>query len=216
MPATSPVRSAGRLRYIQPGMELSATADTRHRTWRLTDVRRFRIDGGNPAAPSGVASVEFPSNCKVKESTRRGYSQRTMGDADTESPRPPRRSLWRRAIPYVFSCMLIGVGLFFGSVAQRMVTHQETFTDAVVRQIVHVPTPQEVFHRERIYVMLLGIDYDYDDRISRSPPTRAATRSWPPDRLPVEEHAPGLVLRDSDVNDPGPRTKINGAYSLGA
>lgn len=50
-----------RLRYIEPGMELSATADTRHRTWRLTDVRRFHIDGGNPAAPSGVATADFPS-----------------------------------------------------------------------------------------------------------------------------------------------------------
>jgi Cu/Ag efflux protein CusF len=44
-----------RLRYIQPGMELSATADTRHRTWRLTDVRRFHGDGGAFSAPSGIA-----------------------------------------------------------------------------------------------------------------------------------------------------------------
>ncbi len=49
----------GRLRYIQPGMELSAVADTRHRTWRLSDVRRFRTDGGAPSAPSGVASDRF-------------------------------------------------------------------------------------------------------------------------------------------------------------
>ena len=37
-----------------------------------------------------------------------------MADADPESQRPLRRSLWRRAIPYAFSCMLIVVGLFFG------------------------------------------------------------------------------------------------------
>jgi Cu/Ag efflux protein CusF len=48
-----------RLRYIQPGMELSATADTRHRTWHLTDVRRFRSDGSVPSTPSGVASERF-------------------------------------------------------------------------------------------------------------------------------------------------------------
>lgn len=46
---------ADRLRYIQPGMELSATADTRHRTWRLTDVRRFRAGGDSASPPSGVA-----------------------------------------------------------------------------------------------------------------------------------------------------------------
>jgi Cu/Ag efflux protein CusF len=47
-----------RLRYIQPGMELSATADTRHRTWRLIDVRRFRSDGSAPTS-SGVAIGGF-------------------------------------------------------------------------------------------------------------------------------------------------------------
>jgi Cu/Ag efflux protein CusF len=45
-----------RLRYIQPGMELSATADTRHRTWRLTDVRRFHGDGDPASPPSGIAA----------------------------------------------------------------------------------------------------------------------------------------------------------------
>ena len=112
--------------------------------------------------------------------------------------------------------MLIGVGLFFGSVAQRMVTHQETFTDAVVRQIVHVPTPQEVFHRERIYVMLLGIDYDYDDKDqpfsthSRSDTIMAAGIDFPSKSTRLVS-----VLRDSDVTIQGRETKINGAYSLG-
>jgi Cu/Ag efflux protein CusF len=46
---------ADRLRYIQPGMELSATADTRHRTWRLTDVRRFHVDTPTGSPSSRVA-----------------------------------------------------------------------------------------------------------------------------------------------------------------
>jgi LCP family protein required for cell wall assembly len=139
-----------------------------------------------------------------------------MADADPESPKPPRRSLLRRAVPYVLSCGLIVVGLFFGSVAQRMVTHQETFTDAVVHQIVHVPTPQEVFHRDRIYVMLLGIDYDYDDKDqpfsahSRSDTIMAAGIDFPDKSTRLIS-----VLRDSDVTIQGRETKINGAYSLG-
>jgi LCP family protein required for cell wall assembly len=139
-----------------------------------------------------------------------------MADADPESQRPPRRSLWRRAIPYVFSCLLIGVGLFFGSVAQRMVTHQETFADAVVRQIVHVPTPQEVFHRERIYVMLLGIDYDYDDKDqpfsshARSDTIMAAGIDFPSKSTRLVS-----VLRDTDVTIQGRETKINSAFSSG-
>jgi len=139
-----------------------------------------------------------------------------MADADPESQRPPRRSLWRHAIPYVFSCALIVVGLFFGSVAQRMVTHQETFADAVVRQIVHVPTPQEVFHRERIYVMLLGIDYDYDDKDqpfsshARSDTIMAAGIDFPSKSTRLVS-----VLRDTDVTIQGRETKINSAFSSG-
>ena len=137
-----------------------------------------------------------------------------MGDADTQSPRP--RSLLRSVLPYVLSCGLIGVGLFFGSVAQRMVTHQETFTDAVVRQIVHVPSPEEVFHRDRIYVMLLGIDYDYDDKDqpfsthSRSDTIMAAGIDFPTKSTRLVS-----VLRDTDAVIQGRETKINGAYSLG-
>jgi hypothetical protein len=48
-----------RLRYIQPGMELSATADTRHRTWRLIDIRHFHGDSGSTSGSSGVASGRY-------------------------------------------------------------------------------------------------------------------------------------------------------------
>ncbi len=139
-----------------------------------------------------------------------------MADAEPQSQSPPRRSLWRRAVPYVLSCVLVGVGLFFGSVAQRMVTHQETFADAVVRQIVHVPTPQEVFHRDRIYVMLLGIDYDYDDKDqpfsshARSDTIMAAGIDFPSKSTRLVS-----VLRDTDVTIHGRETKINSAFSEG-
>ncbi|HEX3467237.1 MAG TPA: LCP family protein [Candidatus Elarobacter sp.] len=136
-------------------------------------------------------------------------------DADHES-RPPRRSLLRRAVPYVLSCALIGIGLFFGAVAQRMVVHQETFTDAVVRQIVHVPTPEEVFHRDRIYVMLLGIDYDYDDKDQPfSSHARSDTIMAAGIDFPTKSTRLVSVLRDSDVTINGRDTKINAAYSYG-
>jgi Cu/Ag efflux protein CusF len=48
-----------RLRYIQPGMELSAVADTRHRTWRLIDIRHFHGDSGSAPGSSGVASGRY-------------------------------------------------------------------------------------------------------------------------------------------------------------
>ena len=47
----------GNLQSIHPGMDLSAVADTRHRPWRLIQVRRFRADRPHPD-PSG-AGVAF-------------------------------------------------------------------------------------------------------------------------------------------------------------
>ena len=46
----------GKLESIQPGMDLSAVADTRHRPWRLLMIRRFRADQPHPdSTGSGVA-----------------------------------------------------------------------------------------------------------------------------------------------------------------
>jgi Cu/Ag efflux protein CusF len=50
---------ADRLRYIQPGMELSAVADTRHRTWRLIDIRHFHGDSGAAPGSAGVAYGQY-------------------------------------------------------------------------------------------------------------------------------------------------------------
>jgi LCP family protein required for cell wall assembly len=139
-----------------------------------------------------------------------------MAAADPESQTPPRRPLWLRALPYVISCALIGVGLFFGSVAQRMVTYRETFSDAVVRQIVRVPSPQEVFHRDRVYVLLLGIDYDYDDKDQPfSTHARSDTIMAAGIDFPTKSTRLVSVLRDTDVTIHGRDTKINSAYSEG-
>ncbi len=125
-------------------------------------------------------------------------------------------TFWRRAVPYAVACVLIACGSFLGVIAHRMVTRGETFSDAVVRQIVNVPTPQEVFHRDRLYVLALGIDYDYD---SKDQPFSSHSRS---DTImvagldfPTKSTRLVSVLRDSDTTVNGRETKINAAYAEG-
>ena len=101
-------------------------------------------------------------------------------------------------------------------IAHRMVTRGESLADAVVGQIANVASPQDVFHKDRIYVMLLGIDYDYD---TKDQPFSKHSRS---DTIMVA----GLdfaskstrlisVLRDTDATINGHETKINAAYAQG-
>ncbi|HYZ17372.1 MAG TPA: LCP family protein [Candidatus Acidoferrum sp.] len=125
-------------------------------------------------------------------------------------------SFLRRALPYTVACLLIACGAFLGLIAQRMVTRGETFSDAVVRQIVNVPTPQEVFHRDRLYVLVLGIDYDYDAK-DQPFSSRARTDTIMAAGLDFPTKSTRLVsvLRDTDATVNGRETKINAAYSEG-
>jgi polyisoprenyl-teichoic acid--peptidoglycan teichoic acid transferase len=127
----------------------------------------------------------------------------------------PRRSR-RGLMMYGFASLLVAVGIFMGLVANRMMQRGETFSDAVVQQIVHIPTPREVFHKDRIYLMVLGIDYDYDDKDqpysahSRSDTIMAAGLDFPAKSARLIS-----VLRDTDVTVNGRESKINAAYSEG-
>jgi LCP family protein required for cell wall assembly len=119
-------------------------------------------------------------------------------------------------VPYAAAALLIAVGVFFGSVAMRMTTHHESFGVAVVNQVVHVPAPQEVFHKDRIYALVLGIDYDYDDK---DQPFSSHARSDTIMAAGIDFDAKAMrmvsVLRDTDATIQGRDTKINAAYSLG-
>ena len=62
--------------------------------------------------------------------------------------------------------VLIGVGLIFGVAAgalavQAVIQHRNLFATAM-SDFPIVPTPQSVFHKDRIALLMLGIDYNYD------------------------------------------------------
>ena len=70
----------------------------------------------------------------------------------------------RRPLPYVICAVLIVLGAFFGVVAIKMVKDRTSFLDSLGRTLANIPVPQAVFNKDRIYVLLLGIDYNYDDK----------------------------------------------------
>ncbi|HEX3549417.1 MAG TPA: hypothetical protein VHT53_03540 [Candidatus Elarobacter sp.] len=45
------------LRALRPGMTITAVADTRHRPWRLRDVRPFRAGENRPLPPGRMLAM---------------------------------------------------------------------------------------------------------------------------------------------------------------
>jgi LCP family protein required for cell wall assembly len=139
---------------------------------------------------------------------------------DDEGPRrrsqPPSggRSRWRDAIPFILGGVLIALGVVFGVVAYRMVTHRTTFQDSIVS--IFVPSPQQVFGKDRIYVVLLGLDYDYTNEDqpfsshSRTDTIMVAGLDFPTKSMRLIS-----VLRDTGVTIHGRLVKINEAYPDG-
>jgi len=122
----------------------------------------------------------------------------------------------RRVGTYLFAALLVAGGVFLGSVGYRMSTQHETFTTALVNQVVRVPAPRQAFGKDRVYALVLGIDYDYD---AKDQPFSAHSRSDTIMVAGIDFRTKAMriisVLRDSDVMINGRDTKINAAYSEG-
>ena len=131
-----------------------------------------------------------------------------------EGRRPAR---WQTALPYLLGGVLIAVGLFFGLVAYKMIANHKSFGESVADSLpAFIPPPASVFGKERIYVMLLGIDFNYDakdqpfSKGARSDTIMVAGLDFPTKSLKLVS-----VLRDTEAIVNGHDTKINEAYSDG-
>ncbi|HZO92528.1 MAG TPA: LCP family protein [Candidatus Baltobacteraceae bacterium] len=152
--------------------------------------------------------------------------------ADPPPPAPPSRTGPRRSGPppggragsrlgailsYVAGALLIVVGVGFGFVAYRMIAQHETFSNALSHTFPpYVPSPSTVFGKDRIYVLVLGIDFNYDakDQLytkdARSDTILVAGIDFPSKSMKIVQ-----VLRDTEATINGHDTKINEAYSDG-
>jgi LCP family protein required for cell wall assembly len=126
---------------------------------------------------------------------------------------PPR---WKTVLPIALGGVLVLLGVLLGFVATKMMSDKSSFSDALVKTLVYVPTPQAVFGKDRIYIMVLGIDYSYDDKDqpyskgARSDTIMAAGVDFSTKSAKLVS-----VLRDTEAQYNGKDTKINQAYSDG-
>jgi len=111
-------------------------------------------------------------------------------------------------------------GVFTGVVVTQSLVQRRAPTDVMAGYgFSVVPSPQSLFHKNRVAVLLLGIDYDYDSKDqemsanSRADTIKAIALNLPSAAAPAGSVSLLSVPRDIDVVMPnGRENKINAAY----
>ncbi len=125
---------------------------------------------------------------------------------------PPSR--WRNFWAYLLATILIVVGVVCAFVAYRVFHDGQKASDVIGG--IFVPSPSAVFGKDRIYIMVLGTDYNRDEKGmpyskgARSDTIMAAGLDFPSKSLKLVS-----ILRDSEAMVNGHDSKINEAYSQG-
>ncbi len=119
----------------------------------------------------------------------------------------------------IFLGLIVGIGA--GAVAMQSVVQHRTPSD-VIRSDVHIPfiaTPQDVFHKDRVAILLLGLDYNYntkDEEVSsnaRTDTIKAVALNLPTSENPTGNVSILSVPRDMAAIMPdGSENKINAGY----
>jgi LCP family protein required for cell wall assembly len=138
---------------------------------------------------------------------------------------PPDEGTVRRSEPadyarhdrlaYILGALLIVFGLFTSAVAYTMV-RSHTYNPVVGIVNYFVPSPESVFGKERIFVLLLGLDYDYS---ANDEPTSKDSRTDKIEAFALDFPSKVIksvaVPRDMDAIVAGHEDKINDAYHYG-
>ena len=125
---------------------------------------------------------------------------------------PPSR--WRHFFAYVLAFILVLVGVVCAFVAYRVFHDGQPMPRSIAE--IFIPSPASVFGKDRIYVMVLGTDYNRDEKGmpyskgARSDTIMAAGLDFPSKSLKLVS-----ILRDSEAMVNGHDSKINEAYSQG-
>ena len=118
-------------------------------------------------------------------------------------------------LAYILGALLILFGVMTGAVAFTMV-RSHTYNPIVGVVNYFVPSPESVFGKERIYVLLMGLDYDYN---ALDEPTSKDSRTDKIEAYSVDFPAKVVksiaVPRDMDAVVNGHEDKINDAYHFG-
>jgi LCP family protein required for cell wall assembly len=157
-------------------------------------------------------------------------SKSLVADAPPSSPPPgerPRRQPqpppggggwnWGSFVTYALGALLVLAGLVCGVVAYRMVHDHDTFQRSLGRTLpIYVPPPEAVFDKDRIYLLVMGIDFNYDSKgMPYSKGARSDTIMVAGLDFPTRSVKLVSVLRDTEAIVDGHDTKINEAYADG-
>jgi LCP family protein required for cell wall assembly len=136
---------------------------------------------------------------------------------------PPRREARHEAphdpahdrLAYVLTGLLLVFGLLTSAVAYTMV-RSHTYNPVVGIVNYFIPSPEQVFGKDRIYVLLMGLDYDYS---SNDEPTSKDSRTDKIEAFALDFPSKVIktvaVPRDMDAIVDGHEDKINDAYHYG-
>ena len=140
---------------------------------------------------------------------------------DSHAPDPfestiPRRSRGPlRVIPIVTLGVLFVLSIAVGFLALRAKSHHRTLQQEIVN--IFIPPPEQLFGKDRISILVMGIDYNYTDRDieysagARSDTIFVATLDFPTRGVSILS-----VPRDMEATLPsGHEDKINAAYGEG-
>ena len=143
-------------------------------------------------------------------------NERPRRRSDPPPPGGHQPHRWRTILSYVLGLLLILIGVLFGIVAYRMVTTGDDFRTSLQKTVTLVPEPSTVFGKGRIYVMLLGIDFNTDEKgMQYSKGARSDTIMVAGIDFPSKAVKMISILRDTEAIVAGRDTKINEAYSVG-
>ncbi len=131
---------------------------------------------------------------------------------------PTEKDLAARRFRNYFSVALALIaGIVLGTIGVKALVEHRSPVNVVVEQF--VPPPQQYFHKDKLAVLLLGIDYDYDAKDqeyssnARTDTIKAVSIDLPTQQNPSGGIATLSILRDTDTILPsGREDKINAAY----
>ena len=112
------------------------------------------------------------------------------------------------------------VGVFAGAVATQALVQKRSATDVMASYgLPFIESPQEHFHKDRVALLLMGIDYSYDAKDqetslnARADTIKAVSLNLPTAQNPTGSVSILSVPRDMDAVMPnGRENKINAAY----
>ena len=134
------------------------------------------------------------------------------------APRDPGAGSWLGTFAKrVTLGVALAIGVFAGVVTTQSLVQRRAPVDVVGGYV--IPSPQSLFHQDRVSLLLLGIDYSYDAKDqefsanARTDTIKAVALNLPTAQNPAGSLSILSVPRDTDVVFPsGREDKINAAY----